>query len=190
MNTGLLFSLSSTILLLACAGCRTPSPEPSHAKGDPAVDFGSYRTFALLPPTTKTKLDPADARALIAAAETGARDALQNAGYTETNRENADVIFYLHGKVLMPVAVTDLGYQPALASFGTSPADVAANSNSRVFVEAYDNHTKRQVWMNWIVCTCINVLPTKLHGEVHHILEEFPARAPANTVSLTDSLTH
>src|SRR5215471_14823404 len=48
MFTRNLLSLPITILLLACAGCRTPSETP-HANRDPAVDFAAYRTFALLP---------------------------------------------------------------------------------------------------------------------------------------------
>jgi hypothetical protein len=177
-----LFSLPFTILLLACAGCRTPS-EPLHARNDPAVDFTAYRTFALLPPTTKPNLDAGTAKAVVEAAEKGARDALQNAGYTETRREDADIVFYVHGKVLAPVAVTDWDYQPALSTFGTTAAQVSENSKSHLFVEGYDNRTKRQVWMDWVVCTCTHVVPSRIEGEIRHVLEGFPARAPVTTVS-------
>jgi hypothetical protein len=175
MNTRCLFSVPFAILLLACAGCRTPSETP-HARNDPGADFTAYHTFALLPPATGPGLDADTAKAVVEAAESSAREALRSAGYTEVGRESADLVFYLHGKALAPVAVTDWGYEPALSTFGISSAEVSKTSNSRLFVEAYDNRTKRQVWMDWVVCTCTQVVPSRIGREIHHVLEQFPAR--------------
>ena len=173
---------SLSLLLLVCAGCRTPSQTP-HTTRDPSVDFSNYRTFAVLPSATKSDLDPGTAKAVVAAAEKGARDALGNAGYTETNRESADLVFYIHGKVFAAIPVTDWGYQPALSTFGTSPAEIARTSYIRIFVEGYENRTKRQVWMDWVECTCTHVVASRIEGEIHHILEGFPSRVHSVTQS-------
>jgi hypothetical protein len=174
-------SLSFAILLLACAGCRTPSK--THTTRDPSADLASRRTFALFAPATRPDLDAGTARAVVAAAERGARTALTNAGYTETSGDNADLVFYLHGKALAPVDVTQWGYQPALPTFGISSGEVSRTSNSRLFVEGYDNRSRRQVWMDWVTCTCKGVVPARIEGEICRILEGFPARVPINNVS-------
>jgi Domain of unknown function (DUF4136) len=171
--------------VLACAGCRTPSGTP-HATLDPAVDFTAYRTFVVLPPATKPGLNAATAKAVVEAAERGARDALKHAGYTDADRESADLVLYLHGKALAPVAVKDWGYEPSYHTFGISSAEASKMSKTHIFVEAYDNKTKRQIWMDWVICTCSQVVPSRIEGEIHHILEGFPARAGVNTVSLAE----
>jgi hypothetical protein len=173
------------VLVLVCAGCRTPSAAP-HATRDPAANFAAYRTFAVLPPATKRDLDTRTAKAVVECAERGARVSLHNAGYTETNRDSADLVIYLHGKALAPLPIKDWGYEPSYTTFGTSSADVSKMSKTHIFVEAYDNKTKRQIWMDWVVCNCSQVVPSRIEGEIDHVLEGFPARAPANTVSLAE----
>jgi hypothetical protein len=162
-------------LLIVCVGCRTPVEKP-HTKRDPSTDFAAYRTFALLPPEIKRDVDRDTAGKVIVAAERGARDALRNQGYSEVSPESADLVFYMHGKALAPVAVSNMGYQPTPEMFGVTPKQVSATSYSHLFVEGYDNHTKRQVWMDWVECNCTHVVPSRVENEIHHILEGFPAR--------------
>jgi hypothetical protein len=175
MNIRNLTGLSFICLAVICAGCRTPKETP-HTTRDPSVDFSGYRTFAILPVETGRGVDADTSRKVIVAAERGARDALTNAGYGEAGRDDADLVFYLHGKALAPVLIADMGYQPASEAFGITASQVAKTSNSHLFVEGYDNHTKGQVWMDWVECTCTHVVPSRIEGEIHHVLEGFPAR--------------
>ena len=162
-------------LTVICAGCRTPK-ETAHVTRDPSVDFSVYRTFAILPVETGPGLDADTTRKVVVGAERGARDALRDAGYSEAARDNADLVFYLHGKVLAPAPIANMGYQPAPEAFGITSSQVARTSNSHIFVEGYDNHTRRQVWMEWVECTCTHVVPSRIEGEIHHVLEGFPVR--------------
>jgi hypothetical protein len=175
------FVLLAAVVLLVCVGCHTPSK--AHLTADPSANFTLYQTFAILPPATRSDLDAATARAVVAAAESGARGALIQNGYAETNRESADLVFYLHGKSLAPVPVTQWGYEAALETFGSSSAEVSRTSNNRFFVEAYDNRTRSQVWMDWVVCSCRGVVPSRIENEMHVILEGFPRRAQPKLVS-------
>jgi hypothetical protein len=170
-------------LALICGGCRTAKEKP-HVTRDLSVDFSVYRTFAILPVETKPGLDVDTARKVVVAAEGGARDALRNAGYSEAGRGDADLVFYLHGKVLAPVPIASMGYQPAPEAFGITSSQIARTFHSHIFVEGYDNHTKRQVWMDWVECTCTHVVPSRIEGEIHHVLEGFPVRE--RTISLAE----
>src|SRR5262245_36179456 len=118
-------------VLIVCAGCRTPTEKP-HTKRDPSADFAGYRTFALLPVKIKRDVDRDTAKKVIVAAEEGARAPLLNQGYSETNLESADVVFYLHGKALAPLPVSDMGYQPAPETFGTTSNEVSKTSSSHI----------------------------------------------------------
>jgi hypothetical protein len=170
------------VILLSCAGCKT-APEKPHPNRA-AVDFSGYRTFALLPPSTHASLDKATARAVVEAAENGARDALLKSGYTEADRETADLVFYLHGKAIADVELSELGYVQTLSTFGTDAREVSATSDRRYFVEGYDNHTKRQVWMDWVTCECTMIVPSRIRKEFHQVFEGFPARVETKVASL------
>jgi hypothetical protein len=160
------------LLLLVCPGCQ--APPKGHAHLDAPERFAAYKTFALLPVVTTPNLDAGTATALVNAAESGARDALRAKGYVEIEREKADLVFYLHGKAMAPVGVTELGFvsDPAKAAKAGGEAD-------RLFVETYDNQTRRQVWMGWLDCSCKKVQPERVQHEIQRILENFPARVQA-----------
>jgi hypothetical protein len=56
---------------------------------------------------------------------------------------------------------------------------MTANANHRIFVETYDNHSKRQVWMGWIECSCKTVDPERIQHEIQRIVATFPPRSKA-----------
>jgi hypothetical protein len=160
--------------LLVGTGCAT-APD-IQTRSDASVRYDSYRTFAILPVATVASLSPATASAVLEAAQTGARDALRTMGYTETTRENADLVFYLHGKVMAPVDIRAWNYAPE-SKFGTGSA------TNHIFVETYDNHSKRQVWMGSIECPCTKVDPERIQNEINRILATFPPRSMNITLS-------
>ena len=170
------FSLCAVLLVFN--GCVS-TPE-IHSRGDSTDQLAAYRTFAVLPIATSDQLAPETGQALAKAAAAGARDALHARGYTETTRDNADLVFYLHGKSLAAVPVTDWNYVPNPSQFGTGPAEMKAATN-RIFVETYDNHSKRQVWMGWLDCSCKKIDPERIQHEIARILETFPSRMQAVT---------
>ncbi len=172
MNPGC--KLPFAALLLAYAGCTT-APDV-HSPAGASAQVSSSRTFALLPVTVHASVPAPAAGEVVHAAETGARDALRTLGYSETSRENADLVFHLHGKAMTPVAVTKWDYLPEPSRFGMSPAKMAATSNSRIFVEAYDNHSRRQVWLGWMECTCHELVPSRIQHEIQRIIATFPPR--------------
>jgi hypothetical protein len=165
--------------LLALAGCATTPGV--HSRGDTSAQFSSSETFALLPVTVDASVPPETASAVVDAAEGGARDTLRALGYSETSRENADLVFYVHGKSMTPVAVTSLDYLPEPARFGVSSAKMTGYANRLIFVETYDNHSKRQVWMGWIECSCRGVDPERIQHEIQRIVATFPPRTKALT---------
>jgi hypothetical protein len=165
--------------LLALAGCAT-APDV-HIRGDNTTQFGSSETFALLSVTVDPSLPSTTASAVVEAAETGARDTLRALGYSETSREKADLVFYVHGKSMTPVAVTSLDYVPAPSQFGMSAAEMEAYSGRRIYVETYDNHSKRQVWMGWLECSCRGINPERIQHEIQRIVATFPPRTKALT---------
>jgi Domain of unknown function (DUF4136) len=159
-------------VVLIVAGCATNSGV--HSRGDQSTQLSSSETFALLPVTVDPNLPPSTASAIAEAAETGARDTLRALGYSETSREQADLVFYVHGKSMTPVEVTSLDYVPEPSRFGVSPAKMTGYANRRIVVETYDNHSKRQVWMGWIECSCRGVDPERIQHEIQRIVATFP----------------
>jgi len=170
-----IYTLSAAVVLLTFAVCATPEV---HSQRDTSAQIRSSATFALIPVTTVADVSPSTASAVVEAAEAGARDTLQALGYSETGRENADLVFYVHGKSLAPQAVTTWEYQPEPSKFGIRPGDVAASAN-RIYVETYDNHSKHQIWMGWVECTCSTVQPERLQHEIQRIVATFPPRSKA-----------
>jgi hypothetical protein len=161
-------------VLLTLAGCATAPGV--HSRGDSSTQLSSSETFALLPVTVDPNLPSPTASAVAEAAETGARDTLRALGYSETSREQADLVFYVHGKSMTPVAVTTLDYVPEPARFGVSPAKMTGYADRLIVVETYDNHSKRQVWMGWIECSCHGVEPERIQHEIQRIVATFPPR--------------
>ena len=168
-------------VLLTVAGCAT-TPDV-HSRGDTAAQVSSSETFALLPVTVNPEVPPPGASALVQAAETGARDTLRALGYSETSRENADLVFYMHGKSLEPEAVTDWNYLREPSKFGVKPGESEAWANRRIYVETYDNHSKRQVWMGWIECSCRGVDPERIQHEIQRIVAKFSPRSQSMNLS-------
>jgi hypothetical protein len=167
--------------LLAFAGCAsTPSV---HNPGDTSAEVTSSQTFALLPVAVDPSVGPEIAPSLAQAAEDGARDTLRALGYTESSLENADLVFYLHGKCLAPVEVTNWDYVPETAKFGMKPDKMTAYANHLVVVETYDNHSKRQVWMGWIECNCHVMEPERIQQEIQRIVATFPPRNQSMNLS-------
>jgi hypothetical protein len=157
--------------LLGFAGCATT---PSvHSRGDTS-EANSGRTFAVLPVAVDTSVSPATAPTVAQAAQDGARDTLQALGYTETSGEDADLVFYLHGKCFASVQVSNWDYVPETSKFGIGPAKMTANANHLVVVETYDNRSKRQVWMGWIQCNCHVIEPDRIQHEIQRIVATFP----------------
>lgn len=168
------YCFAITALVAVGAGCA--SGPDIHSRSDTAQPPSMSRTFAVIPVATTSNLPPETAKEISAAAATGARTALRAHGYVETNQENADLVFYLHGKSMATTRMTDWNLEPAPRRFGTSTAEVQATANGRIFVETYDNHSKRQVWMGWLNCGCKGVDPERIQREIEHILETFPPR--------------
>ncbi len=96
--------------------------------------------------------------------------------FSETSREKADLVFYLHGKSLEPETVTDWNYLSEPSRFGVKPEEMSAYANRRIFVETYDNQSKRQVWMGWIECSCRGIDPERIQHEIQRIVATFPPR--------------
>jgi hypothetical protein len=157
--------------MLALAGCI--SNPTVRNKGDTSAQL-SGQTFALLPVTVDSSLSAASGPAVAQAAQGGARDTLRALGYTETSRENADLVFYLHGKCLAPVEVTQWNYVPDTAKFGIKPNKMIVYANHLLVVETYDNHSKQQVWMGWIQCNCHLMEPEAIQHEIQRIVATFP----------------
>jgi hypothetical protein len=128
----------------------------------------------VLPVAVDSTVSPATAPTVAQAAQNGARDTLRALGYTETGRENADLVFYLHGKCLAPVSVTSWDYVPETSKFGIRPTKMTAYANHLIVVETYDNHSKRQVWMGWIECNCHVMEPDRIQQEIQRIVATFP----------------
>jgi hypothetical protein len=177
-------SISKLIIaaaLLAFAGC---SSVPSvHNPGDTSAKVNSSQTFALLPVTVDPSVAPDTAPSIAEAAENGARDTLRALGYTESGLENADLVFYLHGKCLAPVEVTNWDYVPETSKFGMKPDKMTAYANHLVVVETYNNHSKRQVWMGWIECNCRVMEPERIQHEIQRIVATFPPRDQSMNLS-------
>jgi hypothetical protein len=141
-----------------------------------SAPVNSRETFAVIPVAVDTKLSPETAGAVVVAAESGIRDALRTLGYSETNLETADLAFYVHGKSMIPVAAAKLEYVSTPSRFGMTPSEIEAYSGRRIYVETFDNHTKQQVWMGWIECTCQDVEPAWISHEIQRIVAKFPPR--------------
>ena len=167
----------TALVVLTLAGCASTSSV--HSRSDRSAQVGSGQTFALLPVTVDPNLPPTTASAIAEAAETGARETLRALGYSETSREQADFVFYVHGKSMTPVEVTSLDFVPEPERFGVSPAKMTGYANRRIVVETYDNHSKRQVWMGWIECSCRGVDPERIQHEIQRIVATFPPPSKA-----------
>jgi len=172
-------SLGLAVVLATLAGCATVPDVQS--RGDTSAQVNASETFALLPVTVRSNVSAPTASAVVAAAQNGARDTLRALGYTEAEREKADLVFYLHGKSMVAETVTDWSYLPEPSKFGLSPSDISANANRRIFVETYDNHSKHQVWMGWVECSCQKVDPERIQDEIQRIIATFPPRSKAQT---------
>jgi hypothetical protein len=167
------------IALLALAGCRTDPWVHNRVVSSAPVNsapVNSRETFAVIPVAVDTKLSPEAAGAVVVAAESGMRDALRALGYSETNLETADLVFYVHGKSMVPVAAAKLEYVSTPSQFGMTSAEMEGYSGRRIYVETYDNYTKQQVWMGWIECTCQDVEPEWISHEIQRIMGKFPPR--------------
>ena len=80
----------------------------------------------MIPVTVDPQLPHVTAGAVAVAVESGTRDAVRALGYTETNLETADLVFYVHGKSMTPVAITSMDYVPAPAQFGMRADEMEA----------------------------------------------------------------
>jgi hypothetical protein len=170
-------NLIAAAAMLTLAGCV--SNPTVRNRTDTSAQLSSGQTFALLPVAVDPGLSPAGAPTVAQAAQSGARDTLRALGYTETSREGADLVFYLHGKCLAPVEVTKWDYVPDTAKFGIKPNRMMAYANHLLVVETYDNHSKRQVWMGWIQCNCHIMEPDRIQHEIQRIVSTFPPPSKA-----------
>jgi hypothetical protein len=158
--------------MLTLAGCI--SNPTVRNRGDTSAQLSPGKTFALLPVAVDPSLSSVSAPTVAQAAQNGARDTLRALGYTEASRENADLVFYLHGKCLAPVEVTKWDYVSDTAKFGIKPNKMTAYANHLLVVETFDNHSKRQVWMGWIRCSCHIMEPERVQHEIQRIVATFP----------------
>jgi hypothetical protein len=165
---------------LTLAGCV--SNPTVRTRSDTSAQLTSRQTFALLPVAVDPSLS-SDPPAVAQAAQDGARDTLRALGYTETSRENADLVFYLHGKCLAPVEVTKWDYVPDTAKFGLTPNRMIVYANHLLVAETYDNHSKQQVWMGWIQCNCHLMEPEAVEHEIQRIVAAFPPRPKQGDVA-------
>jgi hypothetical protein len=166
--------------LLTLAGCV--SNPTVRSRSDTSAQL-SGTTFALLPVAVDPSLSSANPPAVAQAAQSGASDTLRALGYTETSRENADLVFYLHGKCLAPVEVTKWDYVPDTAKFGLTRNKMVVYANHLLVVETYDNHSKQQVWMGWIQCNCHLMEPEAVQHEIQRIVATFPPRTKGNVAT-------
>ena len=88
---------------------------------------------------------------------------------------------------MVPVGAAKLEYVSNPAQFGMTSAEMDAYSGRRIYVETYDNHTKHQVWMGWIECTCQDVEPEWISHEIQRIVAKFPPRNGTITQEQKDS---
>jgi hypothetical protein len=172
-------TLIIAIALPALAGCSTDPWVHNRIVSSAPVNsapVNSRETFAVIPVAVDATLPPETAGAVVVAAESGTRDALRALGYSETNMQEADLVFYVHGKSMVPVAAAKLEYVSNPSQFGMTPTEMEAYSGRRIYVETYDNHSKQQVWMGWIECTCQDVEPEWISHEIQRIVSKFPPR--------------
>jgi hypothetical protein len=167
--------IAVAIVMLALAGCAT---DPKiHSPRVSSTPISTSETFAVIPVAVDPQLPHATAGAVAVAVESGTRDAVRALGYTETNLETADLVFYVHGKSMTPVPITNMDYVPAPSQFGMRADEMQAYAGRRIYVETYDNHTKRQIWMGWLECSCGDVNPEWISHEIHQIVATFPRRS-------------
>lgn len=166
-------------LTLGLTGCSTPKVRSEH---DNAVNFGRYKTFAVLPlVATGAAVDPSAALRLASPAEQAVREALLAKGLTEVARDQADCAVAVRGESLPRVEVTQWGYtRPVYTRYGRvtvqhGDVDVRTTVERKLIVEVYDNASHKQAWVGWSEHSSGGaVKPEKLQAAIRKILTGFP----------------
>jgi hypothetical protein len=171
------------ILMIGLTGCSTVKVRTEH---DSAINFSTYKTFAVLPISTAgSGVVPGTALRLAQPVEQPVRDALTAKGMTEAARDQADFAVLVRGESLPRVEVTDWGYT-SYPSYGVRrrgwvyygghhDVDVRATEERRLIVEIYDNASHKQAWVGWIERSASGpVDPEMVQNGIRKILEGFP----------------
>lgn len=185
-------------LLGACAiaiaagltGCST-TPKV-YSESNTAVNFGAYKTFAVLAPRASgSGIDPGAALRLTQPIQQTVREVLTAKGMTETAREQADFAVTVRGESVPKVEVTDWGYTSY--PYGVSRAgwnhyggygyggypgyggvQVTNTDERRLIIEIFDNASRQEAWVGWMERTGGAVETEKLLEGVRLILGGFP----------------
>lgn len=177
-----LTGICAAALVFALAGCSTTK---IHTEHNAAVNFTTYKTFAILPPAaTGAASEPGVVLRLTEPVEQAVRESLTGKGLTEADRENADCAVRVTGEAIPRVQVTDWGYLPystGLRRRGwvyhgwTHDVDVTTTTDRRLIVEIYDGQSRKQAWVGWIENSGNDaVVAEKVQAGIHHILANFP----------------
>jgi len=157
-------------ILAGLAACTT-TPKV-YSDYNEAVNFGAYKTFAILPlRASGSGVDPGAALRLTQPVQQAVRDALTSRGLREVAREQADFAVSVRGESLATIEVTDFGYTAYPYPYGTSRAGWAhyggygryggyppygntvsvQNTNQRkLIVEIFDGASKQEAWVGWM----------------------------------------
>ena len=183
----------------ALTGCST-TPK-IYSDSNAAVNFGAYKTFAVLAPRASgSGIDPGAAMRLTQPIQQTVREVLTSKGMTEAAREQADFAVSVRGESVPKIEVTDMGY--TAYPYGVSRAgwnhyggygyggyggyggyngvQVTNTNDRRLIVEIFDNASKQEAWVGWMERTSSAAVDTdKLLEGLRLILAGFPPGASA-----------
>jgi hypothetical protein len=176
---------STLALLLLLSACETtPKVQTEH---DGAVNFASYKTFAILKPRAKGSVDPGALLRLSGPAQDAVREAMTAKGLTEAPIEKADCAVLVKGESIEKVEVTDWGYTgyPYGAyragwvygpyGYGAGGVDVRNVTERTLIVEIYDTASRKEAWVGWSQHSGSGkVEPEKLKEAIRNVLAGFP----------------
>ena len=171
-------------LMLALSGCATTPPKVQSEHNN-AVNFASYRTFAVLEPRASgSGTDPGAGMRMTQSAMQAVREAMTAKGLSEAPRERADCVMRVRGQSVTNVEVTDWGYRSypygvRRAGWGYSRGyrdiDVRQTTALTLIVEIYDNASKSEAWVGWSEHSGNSQMePDKLREAIRNILADFP----------------
>jgi len=192
---------ASALLAAVLAGLTACATTPKvYSDYNEAVNFGAYKTFAILPlKASGSGIDPGAALRLTQPVQQAVRDTLTSRGLREVAREQADFAVSVRGESLATVEVTDFGYTAYPYPYGTSRAGWAhyggygryggyppysntvsvQNTNQRkLIVEIFDGASKQEAWVGWMEQTSSSKVDAEqVVAGVRLILGGFPPGA-------------
>ena len=193
----------SALLVAILAGLAACTTTPKvYSDYNQAVNFGAYKTFAILPlRASGSGVDPGAALRLTQPVQQAVRDVLTSRGMSEVARDQADFAVSVRGESLEKIEVTDFGYTGYPYPYGASRAgwahyggygayggyggysntvSVNTTNDRKLIVEIFDNASRQEAWVGWMENTSSSKVDTeKVLAGVRLILGGFPPGAEA-----------